>query len=219
MIMSFPSKRASLALLSIIIPVSLLAAFRVTGVLPGPPNRETVAVEAVSWNMSRLYDYKRLDELVNNSYITSVVSINLTVHVVNYYENDPVRFGLDNVDSIVLVNMSVREGFVESLFVNFAELDNHAALDIHQDMDHIDLVNLEVAKIVDWNEAFGRNASFKATSINQPANAYLRFPLGWMFRDHNDTNHQLTITLEATLFNGATYQKIRIPIQMGVFIG
>ena len=219
MIMPFPSKRVSLTLLSIIIPVSLLAAFRVTGVLPGPPNRETLAVEAVSWNMSRLYDYKRLDELVNNSYTTSVVSINLTVHVVNYYENDPVEFGLDNVDSMVLINMSVREGFVESLFVNFTELDNHAALDIHQDMDNIDLVNLEVAEIVDWNGAFGRNTYFKAMSINQPANAYLRFPFGWIFRDHNNANHQLTTTLEATLFNGTTYQKIKIPIQMVTFIG
>lgn len=219
MIMSFPSKRASLALLSIIIPVSLLAAFRVTGVLPEPPNRETITVEAVSWNMSRPSDFKRVEELVNNSYTDSGVSVNLFVHVFEYYENNQGWAGFDVVWSKVLVNISVNDGFVESLIVNFTELDNHAALDIHDDMDRIEVVNLKIAKIVDWDWVFGRNAYIKVMSTDHPENAYLEFLFAWMFKDPNDTSHELSIALEAILFNGATYQKTKVPIQMEIFIG
>jgi hypothetical protein len=203
-------------ILSILAPLGILISLRLTGILKEPPTPETITVETVSWNMGRPSDFRHIDELVNNSYTDDVTSLNLVIYVVSYYENDQTWAGFDVLLSMVLVNISVSEGFVELLFVNFTELDKHAALDIHEDMDNIEVVNFEVAKIVDWNWVFGRNAYIETTSINRPKNAYLKFPLGWMFKDPNNTNHKLTITLEATLFNGITYQKIKVPIQMEV---
>lgn len=212
-------KLKALCILSIVAPVGILISLRLTGVLREPPTLETLTVETVSWNMNRPSNFGHIDEVVNNSYTESVVSINLGVQVFSYYENDAMWAGFDVVMSRVLVNMSVSDGFVDSLIVGFTELDEHAALDIHGDMDHIEAVNLEVAKIADWDWVFGRNAYIKATSVNQPKNIYLQFLFAWMFKDPNNTTHQLTITLEATLFNGTTYQKVKIPIQMDVFQG
>ena len=190
------------------------SAFWLAGVLPEPPERETIAVEAVSWNMSRPSDYKPVEELVNNSYTDSGVSANLAVQVFEYYENHQGWAGFDVVWSMVLVNISVNDGFVESLIVDFTELDNDAALDIHDDMDRIEVVNLEIEKIVDWDWVFGRNAYIKTMSTNHSENAYLEFLFAWMFKDQHNVDHQLAVTLGATIFNGTAYQRIEMPIQM-----
>jgi len=42
-----------LGFLSIMVPIGLLATFRLTGVLQESPKPETITVESVDWNMSR----------------------------------------------------------------------------------------------------------------------------------------------------------------------
>jgi hypothetical protein len=214
--MDSPVRRKWLLITFLLIMALLISwsAFWLSGVLSEPPEQETIAVEAVSWNMSRPSDFKRVEELVNNSYTDSGVSVNLFVHVFEYYENNQGWAGFDVVWSKVLVNISVNDGFVESLIVNFTELDNHAALDIHDDIDRIEVVNLEIAKIVDWDWVFGRNAYIKTMSTNHSENAYLEFLFAWMFRDEHNVDHQLAVTLGATIFNGTSYQRIEMPIQM-----
>ncbi len=207
----------ALFILSIVSPIGILISLRLTGVLIEPSTPEITSVEVVAWSMNRPLNYTRIDELANNSYNDRAVSLNLGVHAYEYFENSQGWAGFDVVMSMVLVNISVGDEFVESMIVNFTELDKHAALDIHDDMDRIEAVNLEVARIVDWDWVFGRDAYIKAISVDHPKNASLEFLFAWMFKDPNDTSHQLSIALEATLFNGATYQKIKVPIQMEVF--
>ncbi len=209
-------KRFSIVLLSITLPMSLLAGLRLTGILEEPPTPEVVVVKPASWSTDRPTDFKDIDELVNNSYADDLVSIDYVVHVLSYYENDAMWGGFDVVMSMVLVNMSISEGYVESLFVDFAELDEYAALDIHDDMDHIEVVNLEVAEIADWDWVFGRNAYIRTKRTNQPKNVYLQFLFAWLFRDHNDASHKITATLKAAYLSGTTYWEVRIPIKMEV---
>ena len=90
--MPFSSKWASLALLSIIVPVSLLATFRLTGVLPEPPKPETITVETVSWNMSRPSDFTTVDERVENVYADDVALVRLGIFIGGYYET--IQLGL-----------------------------------------------------------------------------------------------------------------------------
>lgn len=210
-------KRISIVLLSIILPVGLLTGLRLTGMLRGPSTPEVLTVDTVGWSMSRPSDSRYVIDVVNNSYVDSVVSIDYVVEVFDYYENDGQWAGFDVVPSVVRVNMSVDEGFVESVIVNFTQLDGDAALDINGDTDHIQAVNLDVARIDDWDWVFGKNAYIKATGINKPGNTYLQFQFAWMFKDPNSSSHRLTITLEATYVNGNTYHTVRIPVQLDVF--
>lgn len=214
--MQITRKQVIIIFLSIVLPVSLFAALRLAGVFSEPATPEILAAEIVDWSMSRPYRYEAISGLVNNSYTDNGASVDVVVHVRYYYENDPVLFGLDNVYSDMLVNVSVNEGFVESLFVNFTKLDEHAALDVSEDMDTMQMVNVEVSKISDWNLVFGRDAYIRATSVNHPKNASLRLIFAWIFNDPDNADHLLAVTLEATVFNGGKYQRIQVPIQMQV---
>jgi hypothetical protein len=59
----------SLALLSIMIPVGLLATFRLTGVLEEPPTPEIITTETVKWSMQRPAEtIFEIGETIENSY-------------------------------------------------------------------------------------------------------------------------------------------------------
>jgi hypothetical protein len=81
-------KMASLTLLSIMLPISLLATFRLTGVIQEPPTPQIITVETVSWNMSRPSNYIILDVLGRNHYSDDIVSVNFSINIVTYHENE-----------------------------------------------------------------------------------------------------------------------------------
>jgi hypothetical protein len=218
-------KLSSIATLSILLPLTLLAGFRLTGLLHGPaPSPETIMVEPVRWNMTRPPGtlYYKIVEWIGNSYVGDGLSVSLSIYLTEYFENDPSFAGLDVVGLRVFVNVSFLDGFVESMIVNFTSLDKHAALDLDEARgsdglwDHIDMVNLEVVQIDDWDRVFGKNAYIKAVSVNQPKDTYLQFRSWWLFRDPNNTNHKLTVTLETILNKGDARPKIQVPIQLEV---
>lgn len=202
--------------MAVVLPVSLLVTFRLTGILPELP-LETITVDAVGWNMSRPSDLSLVNETVKNFCADGSASVSLDVLSYTYYENAGFWLGFDVVRAMVSVNASVEEGFIESLAVSFLEVDGHAALDIDQNYDRIELVNLEVASIRDWSGLyFGGNAFFKAVSIgnrNMPTQNFFSHGCSMI---KNDVNRQITLTLVATYYNGIARQEVTIPIQLKV---
>jgi hypothetical protein len=209
-------KFATMTLLSIILPVSLLISFRMSGITPEPQTPETTTVEAVTWNMSRPADYAGLGEEVNNLYEDGFISINFTVKICSYYENDPSFDRLDRLTLILSLDAWVSEGFIHSAIVKFSKVDTYSATDISQNNYHLTFVNLKLQRIVDWRLKMGNEAYLYATATNQPKNAYLQFAVHWLFADQNNVNHEVNITSECTLFNGIQYRKIIIPIYLMV---
>ena len=216
---TFP-KWASLALLSVIVPVSLLVTFRLTGVLPEPRTPETITVETVSWNMSRPADIVTIDEWVKNSYTENLASIDLSIHVQEYYEDDPdfPAWGDDYVKLRVVGDINISDGYVHSLVIRFPKTDSHTTLYIERHPEAIRLDNLKLERIrgsaTDKKEAY-----LETTSLNQPKNCSLKILSYWVLQDRNNLNHWITVTFEATYYNGTTWKKIEIPIQLGVLVG
>ncbi len=200
-------------LLSVLVPITLLAAFRLTRVLPEPPTPETITVEAVSWNMSRPSFRTNVNEEMSNSYSDNMTAISLVVHIWQYEENHPSRG--DNIEFAVTASANLSLGFIHSMVVRFSRTDDHAVLHVDPTPNFIELENLKLERIRE--PATNRNeACFETKTQNQPQYASLGILIWWLFLDDNTTNHIVTITLETTISNETTYRKVVIPIELGV---
>ena len=196
--------------------MSLLVAFRLTGVLR-EPTQETITVETVNWNMTRPTDpIHVVDERVKNLYTDGIVLVGLEARINLYLENSEFWAGFDVIEWSISVNASLAEGSVESLIVSFTGVDEYASLDISEDPDHFKLVDVKVVDIEDWEWTLGKDSYLKAVSANQPKHIYLQFRTAWMFVDQNDKNHNISIILELTYFTGTINRRVVMPIELGV---
>ena len=213
--MPFSSKWASLALLSVIVPVSLLATFRLTGVLPEPLKPETITVEAVTWNMSRPSEHVTINQKVMSSFSDSVALIKWSIHI-GVYTDDSVLRG-DYLDFRIAATANVSDGFVNSVDIRFSQIDTNAFLDIIADLkdtDWVQLDNLEIKAVRDswWVD----EPYINAIALDRPQQCFLRMAAFWKFLDKNELNHWIIATLEVTYSTETKLQKVIIPIQLGV---
>ena len=216
-------KSASLGLLSIIVPVTLLVTFRLTGLQPQPQTPQTTTVETAYWNITRpeLVDIIAIDERVKNTFIDDIASINLTVHVAGYWENYPGYWlfegGYDEIDVRIVLTANVMEGFIHSLVVNLSKRDTLSGIIVMNDPDFVQLQNMQLDRIDDFSNA-QRDALVVASGINQPQDTGLHIAALWRFFDPNNIDHLITTTAEVTYFNGSTWKRAVLPIQLGVLV-
>lgn len=206
----------SITLLSIVIPVGLLVTFRLTGVLQEPLTPEIVGVEAVSWNVTRPTEHNVISEKATNTYSIDSTYIEMNVAIYNYRENSAsLPFGGNDGLSIGLTaTANVSSDFVHSAVVRFSHSDDNAFLDINEDPDVIFLRNVELQRIVDLRP----ESYIEVLGVNRPDYCQLEMILYWVFFDKNNVDHEITVTLEVTYFNGTAYRKAVLPIQLGVFV-
>ncbi len=211
----------SITLLSIVIPVGLLVGFRLTGILQEPLKPEIVKAEAVKWSMMRPAEKGIMEELYMSKNLTNVYSADAAFFEVNaviywYHENDPAWpfYKNDGLTVHLTASTSIRSGFVHSLVVRFSDNDGSTSVDIFEDPNAIRLYNIEVQKIVD-----GQPISYIETlAVNQSDYCMLETSMYWVFFDENSVDHEMTVALEVTYFNGTAYHKAVLPIQLGVLV-
>lgn len=214
------TKWASVALLSIIIPVTLLASFRLTGIQPEPQTPQTITVETVSWNMTRprSIDIIAIDERVSNSHVDDIASVNLAIQVGGYRESAPRYWlwkgGYDEIDLSVAVTANISKGFVYSIVIELSNIDAQADVIIIDGESWMQLHNLEIVELDD--SSYRHKAWIEASSFGQPLDSVLGIIVFWDFFDQNIADHFMSVTAEVTYFNGSTWQKVTVPIQLGV---
>jgi hypothetical protein len=213
---------ASLSLLSIVIPISLLATFRLTGIIPEPPKPQTITVEVVSWNMSRPAVHDKgivIGQWVNNSLNQDGASVNFSLLICAYVDNIP-RFSenVDYVDFGIFVDADLTEGFVQSVFVEFSGIDTQAYLDIVSaldDPDWVDIHNLEIKSVLDSFSV--DQPCIETYGLNQPKTCSLEMRACWYFLDRNNIDHAMIASLKILVFDGTRYLEVIVPITLGVF--
>lgn len=210
--MSICGKWALITLLSIMIPMSLMVTFRLTGILQEPMTPETTTVEAVSWSFPRPSSYVRINQRIENSYSDGKASVGLGVHITMYFENAPeLPFGGN--DGLIMglsVLANVSEGFIHSIVVKFQSNNDLAFLDIFEDPDVIELHNVKLEKIWDWQ----KESYIEGYGVDKPKYGKATIIIFWVFLDDNSVDHGLTISFEGTYFDGTGYRKTRIPINL-----
>ena len=203
-------------ILSIMLPVSLLATFKMSGVLTEPQTPETVILEAVTWNMTRPTSFFTVDELVNNSYMDNDNRLlSAGVHFEEYFEN-MLGWPSDGDDDVQLVgihiSVSVSVGFVCSFVANFSDLDDHACVIFQTTASSMQLQNFTVKRIVNPLTS----ACLWASANNQSKEASLSALVYWVFLDQNNADHWMTVDFEITYFNGTAYRRVIMPFVLNV---
>lgn len=210
------SKRKALPmiLLSIMVPISLLVTFRLTGVLREPPTLETITIDEVRWQMERPTKNTLIKEKVEKTYIDDAISIFATVSIHRYYENSLAR-PYNNRDGIAFrvdVNATAIQGFIASLVVKFFPLDVNATIYTGAFLGGYNTT-------VTYVKSIGTNtdtAYVEAKVSRSPCS--LMVPAHWVFIDQTLENHQLRVNIEVTYSNETTHQTIVVPIVLKLLI-
>lgn len=226
--MTLLSKRKALpiVLLSIMVPISLLVTFRLTGVLREPSTPETITLDEVTWQMERPSGHVYVNERVENSYTSLEVSARIGVFIASYEENSrsiPFVYGSKGRDGVTFrpyVNLTFTQGFVESILIKFRLLEANASLFVHS--EHEDITNpplkeynTSVTEVKWYAENLG-TAFIKAEALQSPCG--LETQVYWIFNDENDQGRRLEVALEVIYFDETAHQKITVPIILAVLI-
>jgi len=207
-------------LFSVIVPIGLLATFRLTGVLHGPLTiSRTTTADTVYWNMSRPAGILNIEEKITNTYHEDAFSSSLNIHLWTYVENKEMYSYNDDVLWLSLTaNANTSFGFIYSMHIESSETDEYAVLDFGEHFSgSTELYNLTQKKVVDGSHL--QKAVFEAISIGQPKECELKMGSRvWVFFDENDLDHWVTITLEIVYFDGAIYRQVSIPIRLGILL-
>jgi len=211
LVVSSKRKLASITLLSIIAPISLLALFRITEVLPEPAT-ETILADIVIWSYSRPSRDFVIEETIKSIYQNAQVSVEVGTLVSRYFENAP-ELPFDYRDGItfrVTINIDGIQGF-SSFILKFRPNDTNATLYVNKTF--LVAYNATVRDMqqigTDVTEAFIKVRPSSSLS-GLDAHVY------WVFDDENFENHQLRVSLEVIYSEGSILRKMVLPILLDV---
>lgn len=217
--LSIKQKWLSVAVVAVILPISLLAAFRLTGILPEPQTPETITVEPVNWSMDRPSDYivfgvsTGWGNMVETNYADETVLVDICVYHSIFlveYASSPF-FGRDGFVFRAWVNTTALTGFVSSITVRF-QTDNQSDKEISEQF--LEIYNATVTGAKYWTTNSSKPV-FVETEVSD-SSASLKLMLEWVLSDDFERAHQALATAEILHFNGTSYRKIILPLQFDV---
>lgn len=211
-------KWVSLTLLSIVVPMSLLATFRLTGILQGPITiSETTTLEALKWEFQRPSQTVTIDDELESSYSSEELSATLHIVAALYVENTA-TIDYDAVFMVVVINSTATSpnAFIENVYVAFHE--NYERSRVNWDgtefyFDNLSLVERAEAGISRKDYA---KAHIRLAGVNHPNNVYLSAIAIWKLRSPNTQTHQIEVVYELTYYNGTAYNKIIQQFQLKI---
>lgn len=210
-------KWMSLTLLSIIVPMSLLATFRLTGILQGPVTiSKTTTLETVKWEFQRPSQTVTLGDTLESSYTNDEISAAMHVILGSYIENTA-TIDYDAVSIAVVINSTTTNpnGFIENIYFVFSE--DYRASKVELQETDFDIKNLSlVRKAEGINGKDSIKAFIKLTGVNHPNNVYLLATAFWKLLTPNIQTHQMEVVYELTYYNGTAYKKIIQPFQQKI---
>ena len=212
---AFSQKRmASLTLLSIMLPISLLAGFRIAGIISEPPETHTITVDTVTWNMTRPAQILTRLGVASSSYADTEAMVEFDVSIAGYRENwDFLGFGyVDVVDLGIVTSSNTSDGYITSMSIEFLNTDADANFIIDTTASFIELHNLAVRRVFRTPS----EAGLETAAVQKPKDASLSIVTFWVFSDKNNRDHWATITLEVTFLSEGVFKEVRIPLLLGV---
>lgn len=207
----------ALLILSIVVPVGLLAAFRFTGILGEPPEVcvERITVEPVTLALQRpLETCERIDTSAQNVWTQESASITAGIDIATYSEGflESPFYGCDGLTFKTYVNASVARGYLSTVRICFHPVDANAVVFVSEQRWSLDLENAMLTSLRYWstNET---EAYIKANVLNSSCS--VSDQIFWVFLDENES-HELKITVEVVHTDETTTKIITIPIRLRI---
>lgn len=201
-------------LLSILAPVSLLAAFRMTGLLHGPATiTETITLDILTWETERPAAILHIgDELA--SVYEGEVNLIQTLLVDGYHFSDPVYYGSNTFALALNLTASVTIGHFEGVRIVFEEHSAEAGINFAAEVQGIrKYTNLTLTEVKNWSKIVYMNL----TATNQPSSIDFWTVADWVFRTPYNQTHTLDGRTEVVYFNGTVFKEVVQPFQLKVF--
>lgn len=214
-------KWVSLTLLSIVVPMSLLATFRLSGILQEPlAISETKTLEAVMWGIERPSHMIDIRDDVKSFYDDECVSINYSIFVNCYIQGFQDYGGSDCVNMKVDVTATANHGFISSINITFWEDYENSEVRFCEVQawpkfySHVE--NLSIVDYAHHLWGKGSKAFMELAGVNHPKSVYFHGTIHWILRSPQNKTHLMEIAVELVYFNGTAYRKIVHPFQLKI---
>lgn len=209
-------------LLSVILPISLLTSFKLSGILHEPLTiAETTVLDAANGDFERPYGTAIMNETVKASYSQERISANFSICLTNFmsifslYEDSDVVCILTNVTAVL------EQGFVNNINITFFEEYQYSQIWFHEPQNWPSVYDdYENLTFIDYTHAL-QQKSLKAfmefAGTSRPKSVHLSVRgIYWVLRTQKNTAHKLNINMELTYFNGTAYKKVIQPFQIQI---
>jgi hypothetical protein len=208
-------------LLCIVVPVGVLAAFKLTGMQGGTTAiAETETLQPAKWEFERPnrttgVTENNTNENVTASYSCSDFSMNSTVTLYSY--TDESEFGGSPCLRVTFsATASVLKGYVVDASVTFQE--NYTASQVYFIYNEwsFHFVNLSATDCVDGLTGV-QKAYFNLTGLNSPSQVSFWRLTYWVLRSLYNQSHLLEVDIQFTYFNGTAYKRVVQPFLLKIF--
>ena len=203
-------------LLSIIVPVGLLATFKLTGFFQGPNTiAETITAEVVEWECDRpsmmvgFHDHNTVENVFENNEV--FIHLNFSLAEYHEYRISPPYDGRDGFDFRFCVDAEVKSFTAATFALKLRPTD--ADSKIYTMTNYITTHNFELGSIKSIGR-FDSEAVFLADLTN--SSCYLTCSADWVFYDQNSGTHEVNATLEFTYKMEDVYRMVRLPILLRI---
>jgi len=206
-------KWACVALLSVIVPLSLLATFKLISILYQPATAivsETIVLDTLKWEVERPASLYDVWDKIEGRYGDEDITI-LQHFLATSYDYSDICYRSPSFRLEANVTATVKIGYVESVSVVFRENNESALIDIGPDWPYNTKVeNLSIIGVEDLkSEAF-----INMSGTDRPSSISFWSEIYWALYSAYNQTHQLDITSEITYYNGTVFKKIVQPFQL-----
>ncbi len=207
-------KQISLVLLSIIVPMSLLGTFRLTGILKEPTKvAETITLETIEWEFERINQSADIFYVVEALHDDNGFAVNQRIHIWDYV-NRPLAWSGSTITMVVELNSNTtsQNGYIESVYVALYK-DQLSTVDWVRPLSRFgNLSIVEQAVGYEWST----KADLRLTSVKHSRSVKFSAMVVWSLLTPNNQSHQMDVLYELIYYNGTAYKKITQPFQLKV---
>lgn len=204
----------TMLLLSILVPVSLLTGFKLTGLIAEQQTiAETTTLKPIYWEFPRINGTAdvHMNDVLQATYAAGGLS---AMFLLKMGEYDPKLFGLyEALVMCINVTLSVTnsKAFVKSVCITFHEdFKSSAVLWFKQDFK---CSNLQILGIGDgWKVP--EKAFINLSDINRSGDAYFFGVLVWELFSPQNYTHLMEVSFEITYYNGTMFKRLVQPFQL-----
>ncbi|MEM2118128.1 MAG: hypothetical protein QW386_03810 [Candidatus Bathyarchaeia archaeon] len=201
-------------LLSIIVPISLLTSFKLTGLIAEPQTiTETTTLKPVYWEFPRINGTidVRINDVLQATHVSDELSAMLHLKITEY---SPYHGGFtETLAMFTNVTLSVTnfKAFIESVRITFYEDSEPSAVDWFE--QKFECSNLHILGVKEsWKTP--EKAFVNLSSINRSGNAYFFGVFLWNLFSSRDYTHFMEVNFEITYYNGTVFKRLVQPFQL-----
>ena len=206
-------KTVSVVLLAVVLPVSLVVAFRLLG--GGTRISENITLDPVVWTFQRPHPNQHviMEDKLEPSYSSDGLSATFYMWLSDYIP----RVGSLNYDTLrikLAMNATATNpnGFIESVCVVFRKDQISRVLWVTTGFNFQNLSLEDLAHGYRWKT----QAYIKLAGVNHASSVYARAVALWMLESPNTQSHQMEAAYEIVYYNGTAYNRVVQPFQLNI---